>query len=88
LGELRGSESYTYLRAINSGHPGSMTTIHADSPKLALEQLALMVLQTGLGLERNQILNYLKGIIKIIVQLCRKERGGRFISEILFFGDT
>lgn len=37
LGELRGAEAFTYLRAINSGHPGSLTTIHADNPELAFE---------------------------------------------------
>lgn len=45
LGELRGAEAFSYLRAINSGHPGSLTTIHSDSPMLAFEQLALMVMQ-------------------------------------------
>ena len=43
LGELRGKEAYTFLRKVNTGHPGSMTTIHADSPRRAIEQLALLV---------------------------------------------
>lgn len=47
LGELRGKEAYSYLRAINTGHPGSITTIHADTPKGSFEQLALMVIQAG-----------------------------------------
>ena len=45
LGELRGKEAYTFLRAINTGHPGSICTLHADSPKGAIDQLSLMVLQ-------------------------------------------
>ena len=50
LGEIRGAEAYSFLRAINTGHPGSITTVHADSPAGAFEQLALMVMQAGLGL--------------------------------------
>jgi type IV secretion system protein VirB11 len=44
LGELRGPEAYTFLRAVKTGHPGSMTRIYADSPERALEQLVLLVL--------------------------------------------
>jgi len=84
LGELRGVEAFAYLRAINSGHPGSITTIHADSPQLAFEQLALMVLQADLGMERPQILEYIQAILPIVVQLKRGERGCRYISEIYY----
>jgi type IV secretion system protein VirB11 len=52
LGELRGAESVSFLRAINTGHPGSFSTIHANSLRGALDQLALMVMQTGIGLTR------------------------------------
>lgn len=44
LGEIRGPEAFTFLRAVNTGHPGSLSTIHADTPERALEQLALLVL--------------------------------------------
>ncbi len=84
LGELRGVEAFAYLRAINSGHPGSITTIHADSPTLAFEQLALMVMQADLGMERPQILEYIRAIIPIVVQLKRGEKGHRYISEIYY----
>ena len=84
LGELRGVEAFSYLRAINSGHPGSITTIHADSPQLAFEQLVLMVMQADLGMERPQILEYIRSIIPIVVQLKRGEKGHRYISEIYF----
>lgn len=82
LGELRGAEAFSYLRAINSGHPGSITTIHADSPSLAFEQLTLMVMQADLGMERLQILEYIRSIIPIVVQLKRGEKGKRYISEV------
>jgi len=84
LGELRGIEAFSYLRAINSGHPGSITTIHADSPQLAFEQLVLMVMQADLGMERPQILEYIRSIIPIVVQLKRGEKGHRYISEIYY----
>jgi type IV secretory pathway VirB2 component (pilin) len=47
LGELRGPEAYAFLRAVNTGHPGSMTTVHADSAARAIEQIVLLVLQSG-----------------------------------------
>ncbi|NQX94543.1 MAG: Flp pilus assembly complex ATPase component TadA, partial [Erythrobacter sp.] len=53
LGELRGVEAFTFLRAVNTGHPGSMTTIHADTPQRAIEQLSLLVLQAGSKLARD-----------------------------------
>ncbi|MCL5460131.1 Flp pilus assembly complex ATPase component TadA, partial [Loigolactobacillus coryniformis] len=49
MGELRGPEAATFLRAVNSGHPGSITTLHADSPRGAVDQLTLLVLQAGLN---------------------------------------
>ncbi|MBU6206355.1 MAG: P-type DNA transfer ATPase VirB11, partial [Alphaproteobacteria bacterium] len=81
LGELRGAESVSFLRAINTGHPGSFSTIHANSPAGALEQLALMVMQTGLGLGRAETIDYARSVIDIIVQLDRRD-GARFISAI------
>lgn len=82
LGEVRGSEAYTFLRAVNTGHPGSMTTIHADSAAGALEQLAMIVLQTGTQLRRQDIIDYALNTIHAVVQLER--RGGRrCISEIM-----
>lgn len=82
LGELRGAEAFTYLRAINSGHPGSITTIHADTPQLAFEQLALMVIQADLGMGRVQVLEYVQSIVPIVVQLKRDSQGRRLISEM------
>lgn len=81
LGELRGNEAYTFLRAVNTGHPGSMTTIHADSPVRAVEQLALLVLQTGTRLNRNDVLDYVRSIIDVFVQLTRTG-GRRHVSAV------
>lgn len=84
LGELRGREAYTYLRALNTGHPGSITTLHADSPTGAFEQLALMVLQAELGLGRNEIMAYIKTVVEVVIQLKRTSAGNRIVSEIYF----
>lgn len=82
LGEVRGSEAYTFLRAVNTGHPGSITTIHADSPEGALEQLALIVLQAGTRLRREDIIHYATGVIDAVVQLERRD-GHRQIARIM-----
>lgn len=84
VGELRGSEAFSFLRAINTGHPGSISTLHADTPKMALEQLKLMVMQAGLGMSPAEILNYIKNVVDIVVQLKRGAKGRRYVSEIYF----
>lgn len=84
LGELRGKEAFTYLRAVNTGHPGSISTLHADSPLLAIEQIAFMVTQAGLGITHEQVKDYIKNIVSIIIQLKRGPRGVRYVSEIYF----
>jgi type IV secretion system protein VirB11 len=81
LGEIRGPEAFTFLRAINTGHPGSMSTIHADSPERAIEQLALLVLQTGTQLRREDVVSYLEAVIDVFVQL-ERHKGKRRISQI------
>jgi type IV secretion system protein VirB11 len=81
LGELRGIETVSFLRAINTGHPGSFSTVHANSPKGALEQIALMAMQTNIGLSRAETLEYAASVIDIVVQLDRIE-GRRGIAQI------
>ncbi len=82
LGELRGIEAFTFLRAVNTGHPGSMTTVHADTPQRAIEQLALLVLQAGSKLGREDVRHYVRESVDVFVQLER--RGGkRRVSQVL-----
>jgi type IV secretion system protein VirB11 len=81
LGELRGAEAYSFLRAVNSGHPGSITTVHADSPRGAVEQISLMVMQAGANIGRSEIIDYVVGVVDVAVQLTRRE-GKRVISEV------
>lgn len=85
LGELRGSEAFTFLRAVNTGHPGSMTTIHADTPARAIEQLTLLVLQAGSRLARDDVRHYVRESVDVFVQLERR-KGRRRVAELLVKG--
>lgn len=84
LGELRGAEAFSFLQAINTGHPGSLTTVHANSARSAYERLALMVMQSGVALSKQEIVDYLKEVIPVVVQLARAPDGRRIVSEIVF----
>jgi type IV secretion system protein VirB11 len=87
VGEVRGAEAFSFLRAINTGHPGSISTVHADSPEMALEQLKMMVMQAGLGLPPQEVKNYILSVVDIVAQLKRAGKGVRYVSEIYFKGD-
>ncbi len=86
LSELRGKEAFAFLRAANSGHPGSLSTIHADSPKAAFNQLIFMMQQAGSTSNDERLLAYIQSIVPIVVQLKRCASGGRFmiISEVYY----
>lgn len=81
LGELRGAEAFTFLRALNTGHPGSLTTIHADTPARAVEQLALLVLRSGADLRREDVADYVRMALDVSVHLERRS-GKRIVSEV------
>lgn len=83
LGELRGREAFAFLRAVNSGHPGSLTTVHADSPAGALDQIALLALTSGVDLGWDKVQTYVSRVIDVVVQLDRTG-GTRRVSEVLF----
>jgi len=82
LGELRGSEAYTFLRAVNTGHPGSMSSVHADSAAGAIEQIVLLVLQGGGRLDRSDVHHYIRSTIGVFVQLARTG-GRRHVAEVV-----
>ena len=81
LGELRGEESRTFLEAINTGHGGSFTTIHADSARKAIDRLAIMVMASGLGMGFEEVKRYCAASIDVVVQLSR-QGGVRGVAEI------
>ncbi len=82
LGEIRGAEAVTFLRAVNTGHPGSLSTIHADSPLRAIDQLALLVLQTGTRMAWDDVVQYVRASLDVIVQL-KREGGRREVESVL-----
>jgi type IV secretion system protein VirB11 len=82
LGELRGPEAYAFLRAVNTGHPGSMTTVHADGAERAIEQVVLLVLQAGTQLSRDDVRHYIKSTVDVFVQL-ERTAGKRRIAEVV-----
>jgi type IV secretion system protein VirB11 len=88
LAELRAEEAFDYLRNVNSGHPGSITSVHAASAELAFEQLVLLVKQSrgGEGLARADIKNLLYLLVDVVIQF-GVERHQRFIKEIWFGPD-
>lgn len=81
VGELRGAEAFTFLRAINTGHPGSITTVHADSTAGALDQLGFMTLQAGLTLTRKDVVDYARSVVDIVVQVARAG-GRRVVTDV------
>jgi len=85
LAELRAEEAFDYLRNVNSGHPGSITSVHATSAELAFEQLVLLVKQSpgGRDLARRDIKSLLYLLVDVVIQ-CGVERHERFIKEIWF----
>jgi type IV secretion system protein VirB11 len=85
LAELRAEEAFDYLRNVNSGHPGSITSVHASSAGLAFEQLMLLVKQSSAGRElaRQEIRTLLFMLIDIVIQFgCARQR--RYIEEIWY----
>lgn len=88
VGEIRGAEAFSFLRAINTGHPGSMSTVHADTPMGAYEQLAMMMQQAGMssGYSKHDLMSYIQMVIPIVIQL-RRDGGKRGVSEIFFARD-
>ncbi len=85
LAELRADEAFDYLRNVNSGHPGSITSVHATSAELAFEQLMLLVKQSrsGAELSRRDIKGLLYLLVDIVIQF-GVERHERFIKEIWY----
>jgi type IV secretion system protein VirB11 len=88
LAELRAEEAFDYLRNVNSGHPGSITSIHASSAQLAFEQLVLLVKQSrgGAELARADIKSLLYLLVDVVVQF-GVDRHERYIKEVWYEPD-
>jgi pilus assembly protein CpaF len=86
VGEVRGEEALDMLQAMNTGHDGSISTIHSNSPRDALARLETMVLMAGMDLPQRAIREQIASAIGIVIQLSRLSDGSRKvvgISEIV-----
>ncbi len=82
IGEVRGPEALDLLTALNTGHDGALSTIHANSPADALSRLQTLALMAGIGLPHAAIAEQVQRGIELVVHLERRADGGRVVSEI------
>jgi pilus assembly protein CpaF len=82
LGECRGEEAFDMLQAMNTGHEGSMATIHANTPRDAISRLEQMIGMAGLPMTVASIRGQIAGAIQLIVQLSRQSDGKRKVTSI------
>jgi pilus assembly protein CpaF len=82
VGEVRGAEALDMLQAMNTGHDGSLSTVHANSPRDALSRLETMVLMAGYDLPARAIRDQIASALNVIVQVERHRDGSRRISHI------
>ena len=82
LGECRGEEAFDMLQAMNTGHEGSMATIHANTPRDAISRLEQMIGMAGLPMTISSIRGQIAGAIQLIVQLSRQSDGKRKVTSI------
>jgi len=82
LGEIRGGEAYDLLQLLNTGHSGSLSTVHATSAKQALARFTSCVLQSGVDLPYRAVKTNIGHSVNVVVQLERRP-GRRFVSEVV-----
>lgn len=87
LAELRGDETFYFIQnVLNSGHPGTITTVHATRAKLAFRRLALLIKGSaeGAGLDLSDITDNLYTLVDIVVQMARQSNGRRVVTEVYY----
>ncbi|MFZ3200829.1 MAG: CpaF family protein [Candidatus Acidiferrales bacterium] len=85
MGEVRGEEALDMLQAMNTGHDGSLTTIHANTPRDAVSRLETMIAMAGLNLPDKAVRRQIASAVDVVLQVCRLSDGTRkviYISEI------
>ena len=82
VGEVRGSEAFDMLQAMNTGHDGSMSTIHANNTRDALTRIENMVQMGNMGLPSQAIRTQIVSAVDIIIQVARQRDGGRRITQV------
>jgi type IV secretion system protein VirB11 len=87
LSEIRGRDAYTFLKAINTGHGGSITTLHADTAQLAVSRLAQAALEAAPAMSFTEMKAYISQSIDVIIQT-KKDNGKRGVVEIFLPGEV
>jgi len=82
VGEVRGAEALDMLQAMNTGHEGSMSTLHANSPRDAMNRLETMVLMAGLEIPVTAVRDYVSSALSVIVHLSRMRDGTRRVVQV------
>jgi pilus assembly protein CpaF len=82
IGEVRSGEAFDMLQAMNTGHDGSLTTVHANTPRDALARVENMVLMAGMDLPQRAIREQISSALQIVVQLSRMPSGARRVTHV------
>ncbi len=82
VGEVRGSEAFDMLQAMNTGHDGSMSTVHANNTRDALTRIENMVQMGNMGLPSRAIKTQVLSAVDVIVQVGRQRDGGRRVIQL------
>ena len=82
VGEVRGKEAFDMLQAMNTGHEGSLSTLHANGPKDALNRLETMVLMSNIQIPVIAIREYIEKAIDLVIHIDRMQDGKRKITSI------
>lgn len=82
VGEVRGREAFDMLQAMNTGHDGSLTTIHANSPRDALMRLETMIAMTGVEISSEFLRKYISSALQVVIQTSRLSDGTRKVTSI------
>lgn len=84
MGEIRGGEAFPFLELLNTGHSGSLSSIHADSPEMMFDRLASMAARGGADMTKNQLVEYSQQLIDVVIQWEYGFDGRRYISEVQY----
>lgn len=82
IGECRGEEAFDMLQAMNTGHEGSMTTVHANTPRDAIKRLEQMISMAGMPLSNQSVRSQIASAIRVLVQLQRLPDGRRRVTSV------
>jgi pilus assembly protein CpaF len=83
VGEVRGAEALDMLQAMNTGHPGSLSTAHANSPRDLLDRIETMVLMSDVMLNQQAVRRQVGSALDLILHTERTPEGGRILSQVV-----